>query len=854
MLESIRDSAAADRRELAIALWGLGRLAVDRNDISTALMIFPEALSAAGDTCSAAEVAELQVSYASALQVAGEISAAAEMIDAAEPHLSGGPLGRLRMQRGLLLAIGGDRQAAIDEYDAGLPLLEGAGDQIALLRLVNNRGVVLSQVGRLDAATRDFETAARLANELGQQIPAAAAAHNAAYLQGRLGRVGEALRGFGEARRLYTKAGSPGRMVNDLDIDEAAVLIEAGLAGEAAEVAGRVVESCRAEGNVSQQAEASLTLARAHVLAGDNAAAVRAAMQAEEGFADSRRRAWVAAARYWRAVAEHSGGPGGLRDVVRLRRLATELEGFGWAVEATEIRVLMAKAALAAGRADVSATLLDHVAPARRSANTRVRADAWLVTALGQLSVGDRRSAERSLTSGLRTVERYRATLGAGELRTAAGRLGAGLAELGVAMAVERADSRLILTWAERWRAGTLGLPRPTGGPTVPDGLLTELRQARVEAAEGRGQENEAALAGRVVSLEQQVSRLARVRSGTQPLRRRARLTALTESVGQRVLVEYVQTGGRLLAVTVRDRRVRHTDLGPIGSIGDLAAHLSFAIRRMSMVNDNGAADAGRAVGAVSVARRQLDDALFGSIRDDFGDRPLVVIPSADLHHMLWNALPTANRPDGLTTAPSAVWWASERPRTGQGKVRRTLLVAGPELNYADGELEALTELVPRATTIRGRDATASTVLEAMGRADVVHLATHGTFRSDNPWFSTLLAADGPIHVHELDRLTRAPETVMIAACSSGRSAVLAGDELLGTSAALLALGVRTLIAPQLPINDQAAIPVAVAVHRAIHRGRHPGAALAALVDNGLAGGDLASAAAAASFTFVSTR
>ena len=109
-----------------------------------------------------------------------------------------------------------------------------------------------------------------------------------------------------------------------------------------------------------------------------------------------------------------------------------------------------------------------------------------------------------------------------------------------------------------------------------------------------------------------------------------------------------------------------------------------------------------------------------------------------------------------------------------------------------------------------------------MEDADLVHLAAHGTFRADNPMFSSLRLADGPLSVHDFQRLARSPRIVVLTACSAARSGVYGGDELLGTSVALLALGVRSVVAPFLPVRDDATRTFAVDLHTALALGATP--------------------------------
>ena len=54
------------------------------------------------------------------------------------------------------------------------------------------------------------------------------------------------------------------------------------------------------------------------------------------------------------------------------------------------------------------------------------------------------------------------------------------------------------------------------------------------------------------------------------------------------------------------------------------------------------------------------------------------------------------------------------------------------------------------------------------------------------------------------------------------------GDELIGTSASLLALGVRSIVAPVVGVPDTPTADFMVALHHGIHTGMTPSAALAA--------------------------
>jgi CHAT domain-containing protein len=230
-------------------------------------------------------------------------------------------------------------------------------------------------------------------------------------------------------------------------------------------------------------------------------------------------------------------------------------------------------------------------------------------------------------------------------------------------------------------------------------------------------------------------------------------------------------------------------------------------------------------VAAARHAARRLDELLLAPLAPDLGDRDLVVVPTGALHALPWSVLPScASR--AVVVAPSASLWrrAAEATAAGTG----ALLVSGPDLPAAAAEIDVLARRYPEATVLAGGDATADRVTAAMEGRAMLHLAAHGRFRSDNPLFSALCLADGPLHVYDLEAIRRPPPRVVLAACDSGLSSVRPGDELMGLAAALLALGTRTLVACVLPVPDGATRALMLAFHDELCRGAEPATALAA--------------------------
>jgi CHAT domain-containing protein len=136
----------------------------------------------------------------------------------------------------------------------------------------------------------------------------------------------------------------------------------------------------------------------------------------------------------------------------------------------------------------------------------------------------------------------------------------------------------------------------------------------------------------------------------------------------------------------------------------------------------------------------------------------------------------------------------------------------------------------PGAVTLAGDAATTAAVRDLATRADVLHIAAHGVHNSENPLFSYLELADGPLFGHEFQAVPRLPAHVVLSACELGLAGSRAGCEPLGMTAALLHAGARSVVAGVARIGDETAFAVGTAHHSGLHRGLSPAAALAAAI------------------------
>ncbi|MDV9179050.1 CHAT domain-containing protein, partial [Streptomyces sp. W16] len=149
----------------------------------------------------------------------------------------------------------------------------------------------------------------------------------------------------------------------------------------------------------------------------------------------------------------------------------------------------------------------------------------------------------------------------------------------------------------------------------------------------------------------------------------------------------------------------------------------------------------------------------------------------------------------------------------------RHVLVRGPGLATGGAEVPDLAGRYGRPTVLEHDDAEVPRVLAELDGATLAHIAAHGTFRADSPLFSSLGMADGPLIVHDFERLARSPYRIILSSCDTARLASVGADELLGLVTALLPLGTAGVVASSAPVNDAAVVPLMLALHKGLSTG-----------------------------------
>ena len=823
-----------------VALRALGLAHRQLGELTKARAALRRAVTLAENSDFPLRSAQARTSLLVVLADAGRTQAAlaeAAIAEATLAALPGGELelARLRVNLGLVLQRTGRAAEALACYSAAEGALRDHDDTRWEALMHNLRGTLLVYQGHHEAALRDLTTAVELARGHGYEVVQFTSQQNLGFAAMRAGDIPRALHGLDLAQTLGTGLDMP---IESVLTDRAEALLTAGLAEEAAKYARQALEGHERAGFAFDAAEARLTVARAALKAGDPKAAAEQAHAARVAFSRQRRPGWAAWARTVEYGARYAAGERTAALLRDLMRATKQLEQAGWQVTPYETRMFAAHTALAIGRQDTALELFSQVAANRLTGPAESRVMGWEAETALREARGDTAGAGRAIDRGLREVAAHAGSLGATDLRTAAALLGADLAKRGLRLALRGGSAKRVLVRAEQWRAATLR--RPPVRPPDDTEFAAKLAKLRAVVAQiqegGLAGKNIRGLQSARMQLEQEIRELARFAPGggyapEPPLD----LTALANRLGDRALVEYVRLDDTLHAVSLVDGRLQHHRLGSYKAVLTELESLRFSLQRMALRHGSAALQQA-AHDAFDYARHALDEALLRPVGKVVEDRPLVLVPTGSLHALAWSVLPSADaRP--LTVAPSARTWLTAmegRDAAGGQTVAGSLgekvaLACGPGLPHAEAEIaELATKWYPLTKPLCGEDATAQAVADALDGADLAHIAAHGHFRADNPLFSSLELADGPLTVYDLEGLGRAPATLVLSACETALSGIRPGDELMGVASAVFALGTRTLIASVAPVGDAETKALMGVFHEQLSRGASAASALTA--------------------------
>jgi CHAT domain-containing protein/tetratricopeptide (TPR) repeat protein len=754
----------------------------------------------------------------------------------ADPSTRAELTGSLDHNAGLLLMGAGRNEDSIAYFDASIADKESRLARVVdpatliepILNTLSIRGRACIRLGDVGRARADLNRAIRLAEQYKLPIPAADIRRSLGTLELRVGNVPAALRYYNESERAYRQLGLD--VPAPLWLDHAEALLTAGLANEAGELLDIVIAAMREQRSASRElAYAELFRAAAGLLRDEVDLARRLARSAER-----RMRRWGcqtcvanAAILGVRADARDALLSGDIPDRLpgRAVRLAESMSAPRLANQAAVARMLAARLETWRGNLQRAVELLQQVPRPGQLTPIDYRMLRRLCRAELAAAQGRRAKALAEISSGLTELDRVRDRMGGLELVSGTALHGEQLADLAVRLVLADSKPRRLFDWLERTRAQTYRYePVAVTDPELAE-RVAELRSLTQSIHQARHDGHPTAeLRAKHAERLREVQRLGWHAGQRGKSRPAATLPDVVEQLGRQALVSFAASNGQLVAVVVIDGDARTFRLGSASDASDSARILNADVN--ALAPDHQPAQLADVIARSARKQADLLDAQFlAPLAELLGDRDLIVVPTGALYAVPWGVLPSL-RSRSVVVAPSATAWLAAR-RGGSSQLRKVVLVRGPGLPAARGEIEKLALHYRNATQKHGPSATIKSVLRALDGAKLAHIAAHGAHEPENVLFSRLELADGPLFAHEIAGLRRPPRQVVLAACELALNRIRAGNEPLGFASALLASGSQTVIAPLGKVGDQASAAAMDDYHRGLAGGASPAVALA---------------------------
>jgi CHAT domain-containing protein len=209
-----------------------------------------------------------------------------------------------------------------------------------------------------------------------------------------------------------------------------------------------------------------------------------------------------------------------------------------------------------------------------------------------------------------------------------------------------------------------------------------------------------------------------------------------------------------------------------------------------------------------------------------YNPRKLVIVPYGVLHylpfHILFDGSEYLIQNYEIVVLPAAGLATQPAPKRNTG----ALILA----NSWEGRLPhtlAEAQMVQRlfGGTLYAGEAAKSVALQA-APIQILHIATHGEHRLDQPDLSYLQLADGQLYADDSLQQDMSYELVTLSACETGRAHVAASDELIGLGRGFLYAGAGALLVSLWQVADISSLYFMERMYKALRAGTSKAAAV----------------------------
>jgi CHAT domain-containing protein len=293
-------------------------------------------------------------------------------------------------------------------------------------------------------------------------------------------------------------------------------------------------------------------------------------------------------------------------------------------------------------------------------------------------------------------------------------------------------------------------------------------------------------------------------------------------------LLEYFFAGDTILAAVLTKDML---EIHPVSTVSKISLTIRLLRFQLGKVQSDPSSASPDLLRPTITHLEALYNELIEPVRGHLNKRHLVIVPHGILHYLPFHALYDGESflvdSFALSYAPSSALFAlCHLPQEKPGQGMLILGVPDARAPFIKDEVEAVHEILPESQLFLGEAANHDLFLRKAPSSQLIHIATHGIFRPDNPMFSGIRLSDDYLHLYELYQMQISADLLTLSGCATGLNVIAAGDELLGLMRGLLYAGARSLLLSLWDVNDRCTAQFMTAFYRSLNQSANTAEAL----------------------------
>jgi CHAT domain-containing protein len=274
-------------------------------------------------------------------------------------------------------------------------------------------------------------------------------------------------------------------------------------------------------------------------------------------------------------------------------------------------------------------------------------------------------------------------------------------------------------------------------------------------------------------------------------------------------LVEYYTARNRFYVCLISRNVFKIVALGDVMPVREKLRLLQLQLAKFRLGDDYTQPLEKPLLDATQAHLEELYSLLIAPVRSQLTAEHLVIVPHTFLHYLPFHALSDGQQylidDFSISYAPSSSIFAVCQEKGQPQSTGEALVLAVPDSRapYIADEARFVASAMGNAQLFMGDEATEERLRTLGPQSRVIHIATHGYFRQDNPMFSSLRLGTSQLSLFDLYQLHFDAELVTLSGCGTGMNVVIGGDELIGLVRGLLYAGAQTLMVSLWEVHDQ---------------------------------------------------